>query len=240
MITIIEGRLGGGKTYFATTIIMEYLAKGRHVWTNVDLVLDPVRAEKRQGLRRAMRVLHGVELDPGQVHTLEKVWHWHEESEWGVTNDPVLVVIDEAHLFFNARNWKETHKKLEDMLSFLTQSRKACVDVLFITQHAGNVDSQFRRLIQFVWHLRNIKETGVDVLSWILADYFLAIRKDYGGEVIQVKMCRRNRWVYGSYRTHAFLDSTMQELAERKKRLQPVKLRKVNPIVTGVKSMFWR
>lgn len=56
-----------------------------------------------------------------------------------------LFVLDECHLHFNARKWMQTGA---EALEYLSQHRHFGDDVILITQHADNVDAQFRRLVE--------------------------------------------------------------------------------------------
>lgn len=64
----------------------------------------------------------------------------------------VCYLIDELHLFFNAREWAKTGKAA---LFYLSQHRKAGDDVIWITQFVENVDKQFRSVTQDFTYLRN-------------------------------------------------------------------------------------
>lgn len=74
-----------------------------------------------------------------------------------------LFVLDEVHLYFNARKWQETG---EEGLRYLSQHRHFSDDVILVTQHADNVDGQFRRLVED-WSV--IKNGYTQKLGWFRA-----------------------------------------------------------------------
>ena len=128
MIEVFEGKIGGGKTYSAVKRILKHLATGGTVYTNIDLV-----AEECQ--RYCMKKWF-VEIEPEeQIQFMEPsdIKRFHEVVRMGTFDCQVLMVVDEAHIFFNARNWKDAK---EELLHWLTQSRKWFIDVIFITQSA--------------------------------------------------------------------------------------------------------
>lgn len=67
----------------------------------------------------------------------------------------VCFILDELHLFFNAREWAKTGKAA---IFYLSQHRKCNNDVIWITQHIENVDKQFRSLTQDFTYLRNYRQ----------------------------------------------------------------------------------
>lgn len=77
---------------------------------------------------------------------------------------PVLVVIDEVHLTFNARDYAKTDKLYWETLTFLTQSRKVHTDVIFISQSVLNMDKQFMRLVQYIWRFRDLSRWKIPLL----------------------------------------------------------------------------
>jgi len=145
MIEFYEGSLGGGKTYCAVVRILEHFAAGGVVATNITLEWDSVVAY----VQRA----HGVTLQASQYWKLknEELTNFHRNTPSGTQDMAVLIVIDEAHLYWNSRAWKDTQDNQSEMLAFLTQSRKFATDLIIITQSIRNVDTQFVRLLQYVW-----------------------------------------------------------------------------------------
>lgn len=219
MIEIFQGRIGGGKTYFAIERIAMKIAQGGTIYSNIELVLP--------GLARLVAKKYGVYMERDAVRELpEGVHGWWETVEWGVRECPVLVIIDEAQVFYNSRDWSRTQSQHAGMLSFLTQSRKACVDVIFVTQHGDNIDKQFRLLAQRFWSFRDLKQ--VALLSDFASNYFLAVCCDYSGEKQFSKFVKKDKRVYEAYDTLSFLDETMQGLSEgRRQGIPRRKLRRV-------------
>jgi len=72
-------------------------------------------------------------------------------------------VLDEVHLYFNARKWAETG---EEAIRYLSQHRHFSDDVILVTQHADNVDMQFRRLVED-WAV--IKNGYTQKIGWFRA-----------------------------------------------------------------------
>jgi hypothetical protein len=144
------GKLGGGKTYHAVLRILEAFSKGSHVYTNI--VLDGMWCARYCRKRFGRRIVFTQQyhyLDNSKIDQFDK---YIAKGNGDVAN---LVVIDEAHLYFNARDWA---KRGRELLEFLTQTRKYDIHIILITQHENNLDKQFNRMVQFVWRFKDLKK----------------------------------------------------------------------------------
>jgi len=156
IVEIFEGKLGGGKTYSAVERIWFHLLKGGVLYTNIKLNWDVVK--------QAAFDKKGLSLQDIQYGYLDndKIGHFPKFLTPGTDDLPVLCVIDEAHLFFNARDWKQTGR---DVMEFLTQTRKVMVHMILITQSQLNLDKQFVRMVQYVWRFRDMQKFKFPLLG---------------------------------------------------------------------------
>ncbi len=221
MIQTIEGRLGGGKTYTAMGWICNHLAKGGVVATNINIQLDGFEDQygKKRGIRWVLKKHFQYVLQDSQIIHLSDTATVDYESKKGVIQlneiamfyklvprgtpkQPVLVVIDEAHIHFAQDGYRSIPK---EVLHFLTLSRHACVDVVFISQHVKNMWCQMTRLAQYRWAVRDMRKYGLPFgvfnLPWLLP-HFLQCKNDYDGKTI---MSRKFEWqrkyLYETYRS---------------------------------------
>jgi hypothetical protein len=200
MIAIYEGKIGGGKTFLAVSRILAHLAKGGTVFTNVELRLE--------GVRSYLVKHHGVELQDDAIRFLneDESWNFHKYLRAGSELN-TLCVIDEAHLWFNARDHAVTAATKRELITFLSQSRKLKVDVVFIVQAAENLDAQFRRLAQEIWRMKDLQRFRIPLLGisypW---PHTLAFRLDNGNmQVMEKKLLLRNKDIFDAYNTNALL-----------------------------------
>jgi len=198
MIEVFEGRLGGGKTYHAVKRMVKYLASGGVVCSNIALKMDAVAAY--------LRTCYSWEYQEGQYIFLEdeKINQFYRHTPSGTPECPSLVVIDEAHIWLNARDWANV---LREMLIFLTQSRKCFTDIIFISQSALNIDKQIMRLVQYVWRFRDLKKLKIAELGigWPL-NQFLVAQYDYDGKtLLDKKFELKDKQIYPLYNTHELL-----------------------------------
>lgn len=159
IIEAYTGNVGGGKTYHAVMRAYAHLLAGGHVYGNVKLNKEAVELAA---------AADGYEIDfDRQVHHLEnsQIAKYPRHITAGDGDLNVLLLVDEAHLYFNARNWKETS---EEILTMNTQTRKLHVHIICLTQHIDNLDSQFRRLLQFDWFHVDLAKVYFPVLRFQL------------------------------------------------------------------------
>ncbi len=210
MIQTIEGRLGGGKTYTAMGWVCNHLAKGGVVATNINIQLDEFSDQygKKRGIRWVLDKHYNYTLKDSQIIRLSDVETVGYETRKGTvqlneicmfyklvprgTPDmPVLVIVDEAHIHFPQDGYKSIPK---EVLHFLTLSRHACVDVVFISQHIKNMWCQMLRLAQFRWAVRDMQKFGLPFglfnLPWPFP-HILQCKNDYDGSTV---MSRKFEW----------------------------------------------
>lgn len=220
-IQLLTGKIGAGKTLHGMEFIYDALCQGRTVATNIEVNFKPLQllALKDRGVLIQEEQLIFLDLN----NNLD----WHEVVPWGVAGYPVLVVLDEIHLFFNSRDYAQTDKNHRGMLSFLSQSRKACVDVLFIAQVATQVEKQFRAQAQYEIEIKDFGNFYLPLVGRVpLRQNILVTRDLDSGSVMRKQKRDYPKRMFGTYNTYAFLDDSMREASEDRIRLEPLQLRK--------------
>lgn len=199
-IIVYEGTLGGGKSYHAVQHALSYLARGGRVYSNIDLVQDKCESFCRER--------YGVELDwAEQYHPLSAsdIARLHEVVKGGNSDCNVLCILDEIHLYHNARDWANASRGL---LQWLTQSRKMYVDVICITQHRNNLDKQWVRLVERYFRFRDMRKFRLPMLG-IRMPFFecLTVEIDTDGKtVIDKRWERFDKPVFGCYSSDQLFD----------------------------------
>lgn len=85
-------------------------------------------------------------------------------TDFSTSPGPVLYVLDEIHIRFNARSWQATGAAA---LFYLSQHRKLGDDVVMISQTPAQVDKQLRSLSQEWIHVTNLGKLKT-ALFWTL------------------------------------------------------------------------
>lgn len=76
-----------------------------------------------------------------------------------IKEDSILLVIDEAQLLFNARDWQS--KGRAKWLEFFTQHRKLGFHIILVCQDIMMLDKQIRSIIEFEYQHRKLKNMGI-------------------------------------------------------------------------------
>lgn len=205
MIEFVEGKIGGGKSYYSTMRLIHGMCQGKPCMTNIVLnekeCLEEI--ERISGKRYASL--------PWEYINEDDIPKLHEVLPYGGGKESQMqVVIDEAHIWFNSREWKTLNKKWN---RYLTQSRKAGVDFIFISQAASNVDAQLRRQAEKFWAVRDMSKFK---LPWIGSLPFMLLSEwdQTGKECISRRMVRYHSWVFRCYESSAFLDAETAALVQ--------------------------
>lgn len=150
MIIIHEGVPGSGKSYDAVRKIIDALAAGRVVYTNI------------RGLDlRECREAIGAKIGKTADWLSTKLFFVEDEKVpifWELVPDGAFIVIDEAQLFFNSRDFsKKENRQFGDWAS---THRHRGFDLLLITQRAERIDTSVRSLAEFRYRYRKLNVFG--------------------------------------------------------------------------------
>lgn len=134
----ITGELGSGKTMYAVKLIREYLAAGRPVATNLDLLLENMMTEKSRA------VVTRIPDKPVRAHFDQlgdayPVFEGYDEQKFG------LIVLDECLTWLNSRSWQD--KERAGVLDWFLHARKHGWNVAFLMQSADYCDPQLRETL---------------------------------------------------------------------------------------------
>ena len=188
MILIHEGVPGSGKSYDAIRKILVALQAGRTVYTNIDGVnLPQCREYISNYINSTADALKTqlVFLERKQVFRF-----WEHCKEGG------FIVIDEAQLFFNSRDFvKEENRIFSDWAS---THRHHGFDLLLITQRAARIDTAVRSLAEFRYRYRKLNVFGSLVKKGYLVYTF-------SGEEVQhmaLKKCTYDSAIFPAYNSY--------------------------------------
>lgn len=171
-ITAYVGTPGSGKSYAAVRALNEHVQQGGVAAINFKLspnwAIDAARLGNWRArnddeyLEKRAKQLWRRVLYMGSSETAYKVSHLIRErkfaerfasAKYAKKKEGVgLLIIDEAQLYFNSRNWKENFGYLQ----FLTQHRKLRWDVILVTHSVEMIDCQIQKLIEYIRHFRNM------------------------------------------------------------------------------------
>ena len=127
-IEIVSGRMGGGKSVYAVRGMLANAKKnpGQYIVTNMaltDMGRDAIGRER-----------------------LIEVTDKEAQSWWEFSPPGSYIVIDEAQILFDARNFGETRKKKPEYAEYMCHIRKYRDEVQLIAQRISHVDKRIRDL----------------------------------------------------------------------------------------------
>jgi hypothetical protein len=181
MVSLVVGLVGGGKTYYCLNKMLEHIASGGVVVTNIKLNIQPFFNESEIYLSVCPDVFLIDDKkynSKGLILTLKHRYNWNYQTGQylylndsklmsdnlvdylpaGTSNKHVLFIVDESADFFHSRNWQKAN---EDFLSFLRHVRKVHIDVLFIVQVYGQINKSIRDACESIFHCRDISKVKV-------------------------------------------------------------------------------
>lgn len=146
MIVCYEGTPGSGKTYDSVRKISDNLKLGRVVYTNIDGMELPE-------CKAALQAVAGLD-DYQFANQFKILLHDQVGNFWEHCENGALIVLDEIHKWFNAREWNtEKNKNFSDWAS---THRHYNYDVVLITQRIEKIDSQVRSIVEYTYRYKKI------------------------------------------------------------------------------------
>jgi zona occludens toxin len=155
MIELYTGFVGSGKSYHAVsrgTQIADAPLGNRWVVANFPIKKKQKFLAKIPILKRFVKE-HFV--DPRWIFkindelTVDYLIKTSHEKGWYGKESQCLLIIDEAGILFNSRDWNVKPAERKAWIAFLSQSRKFGYDVVFIVQDARMMDRQIRSLAEY-------------------------------------------------------------------------------------------
>lgn len=145
MIELYSGTPGSGKSFHACERIYYSLRYGKNVIANF-----PIKQVKRQ--KGLFVYMSNDDL------TVRKLLEFSRDHHKKNVESQTLVVIDEAGIKFNARQWQ--NKDRLQWLDFFSQHRKFGFDIILISQADIMLDKQIRAFIEINHNHRKMKNNG--------------------------------------------------------------------------------
>jgi len=130
MITLITGLPGSGKTYYLAKLAKEALTQKRPIWIN-------------------------FKIEPKEPY--EKLVHYYNDPSMLREAEAGLILMDEAHIYFNSRKWESLDERVQYKLQ---QHRKDGLDIVGAVQSEARLDIVFRELVAEWKHCRKIVSSG--------------------------------------------------------------------------------
>lgn len=139
---IVTGVMGGGKSYYTADVMWTAFGEGAVVHTNIAL---------------NQRIVDEKGWSELYVKLPEDPNEWRPLLHKGEEGRENLLIVDEASLAFHVHDQQRKRDANRDIFELLIWSRRAGLDVYFVSQSAQNLDAQLRRLAEIRIHCTQVK-----------------------------------------------------------------------------------
>ena len=198
MIDLYSGTPGSGKSLHTAQKLYYWLRSGQPAICNFEINLDNVSKKHKKKLKF-------VYLPNDKLNV--KFLIQYAREYWAgkrIREETILLVIDEAQLIFNAREWSKTGRA--DWLSFFSQHRKYGYHIILVAQFDRMIDRQIRSLIEYEYIHRKMSNFGIKgkLLSLVMGGHiFVSVKIWYAmNEKVESELFRSRKKFYRLYDTY--------------------------------------
>lgn len=161
MIEIYVGAVGSGKSYHA---MARGISKIYSLRNNIVVANFPVKFNEkdlRKGVNDRWKYMEDEELTPINLIKMSFDYGYYGKEGYA------LLIIDEAGVYFNARDWQISANVRKEWIKFFSQSRKFGYDVVLIAQDVRMIDRQIRTMAEYtVKHIKLRNYKWLKLLPW--------------------------------------------------------------------------
>ena len=202
MIWLYTGTPGSGKSLHIAKDVYYKLKKESWVFANFEINTDYfIKKKKKNTMKGVFIERDNYKLSPLWLENFA-VSYFKRDSKGRIAENQALLIIDEAQLIFNSRDWQATGRN--DWIHFFTQHRKYGFNIIICTQFDRLIDRQIRSLVEYeIRHrkLNNFKIIGKIVALLMGGNAFIAINYWYGAKE------KISSEVFSGKRYYSFYDS---------------------------------
>ena len=170
MICLYSGTPGSGKSLHTASNIKARLALNKPVICNFPIDLEKVRHPEM------FSYVDNKTLSPAYLADYAQAYFDGKK----VKEEEIFLIIDEAQLLFNAREWQAVNAS--GWISFFTQHRKMGYHVSLVAQFDRMIDRQIRSLIEYEFIHRKVSNFGMagKIMSTVaLGKLFVSVQMWY-------------------------------------------------------------
>ena len=150
MIVLYSGTPGSGKSLDTARTIYNWCRRGAPIICNFPINVDNIRLKRE----KHVYYIPNARLDPDDLDRFSRDYFGDNSPK----EDSILLVIDEAQLLFNARDW--SMKGRERWNWFFTMHRHFGFFIILCAQFDRMLDRQVRGLIEYEYIHRKVKNMG--------------------------------------------------------------------------------
>lgn len=210
MICLYSGTPGSGKSLHTASNIKARLALGKPVISNFPIDISRVKHPD------LFLYVPNERLNPDFLVEYSRQYF----SGKRVKEEEIFLIIDEAQLLFNAREWQVVNSS--GWIGFFTQHRKYGYHCILVAQFDRMIDRQIRSLIEYEFIHRkvsNFGKAGKIISSVAFGKLFVSVQVWYPlKEKVGSEFFIARAGLYRLYDTYGtFVSGATNQVAERKR-----------------------
>ncbi len=192
MIYLYTGSPGSGKSYHVAVDVYNRLTRHKYKRVIANFKIEISKIKKCKG--------EFIYKDNSEL-TVEYLMRYAKEKHVEGIENQTLLVIDEAQVKFNSRDWQIKRDERMEWIEFFSQHRKLGFNIIMITQFDRMIDRQIRALVEY--EIKHRKVNNFKIGKLLPVTTFACITYWYGvNEKIDVEfLFYRKKYsnIYDSY-----------------------------------------
>lgn len=192
MIYLYTGSPGSGKSYHVAKDIYNRLTRHKYKRVIANFKVDVNKIKKCKG--------EFIYKDNSELTVEYLIEYAKKNHKEGIENQ-TLLIIDEAQVKFNSRDWQIKRNERMEWIEFFSQHRKLGYNIIMITQFDRMIDRQIRALVEYeVIHRKvNNYKFGkiIPVTTFAAVTYWYGVKEKIETEFIFYR--KKYSRIYDSY-----------------------------------------
>lgn len=168
MIELYLGSVGSGKSYHA---LRRGISKVNAWRNNIVVANFPIFAKTKREKENWIYV---------EEPTVEYLINLSIDRGFRGKEGYALLIIDEAGIFFNSRDWQIKGQERKEWIKFFSQSRKFGYDIVLIAQDERMIDRQIRSMAEY--KVKHLKLRNFTWFKWLPFQFFMYVSFWTGGK----------------------------------------------------------
>lgn len=193
MIWLYSGTPGSGKSFHA---VFDILKKVKRKEKNKVIANFPLEVKKEKHRKNF------IYIDNSEM-TIDYLTNYARNNHRVGIEGQTLVVIDEAQILFNSRDWGTNSNKRMAWIKFFSQHRKYGFNFIMISQFDKMIDKQIRSLIEY--EIAHMKMNNFFI--FLPMTFFLCVERWYGQKMkTGHQILKYNKRISKAYNSYATFD----------------------------------
>ncbi|GER94664.1 hypothetical protein A45J_2428 [hot springs metagenome] len=195
MISLYYGKIGDGKTYHVVANeLLPAIQKGRKVYTNIDGLNIKYICMFLGILEKDLNLVYFE--DNNLIKELLQIEPGDKEGLSLKIEKGSIIIIDEAQMIWDAREFKDTKK---GFLTLLEYHRHFGLDFVFITQNPKRLETSITRLSNEAYQVKNLGFLG----GFLKGRYVIHVRQTpYDRDIVSTIRGKYRPEIFQCYRSY--------------------------------------